>query len=307
MDNLDVKKLSIFDIEQLGEEYDFITCTGVLHHLPDPVAGCRKLKSVLSKDGVASLMLYGSTLRVGVYMLQDAFRTLGLKQSDEDVAFMKESLSVLPEFHALRAYAQAVDDWDFDGGLVDTFLNPQDVAYDVKEIMEFIEQSGLKFHSWNDNSDYEISNYLAEDAPLFARLSKLQKLDQWHFIDKFRQLRGTHRFLVCHEEKNNHTIEVGDARLDTLVPHLRPPMKVLEKAGPANNNTARIDRGGYTFLSPKEVSLFIEAIDGRTTIGKICVNLAARYKRPVEEVRSAAVSVFKDLYDKSHIMLQKIL
>ena len=40
-------------------EFDYIDCTGVLHHLPDPAAGMRALASVLQSDGGMGVMLYG--------------------------------------------------------------------------------------------------------------------------------------------------------------------------------------------------------------------------------------------------------
>src|SRR3977135_2352748 len=40
-------------------EFDYIDCTGVLHHLPDPAAGMRALASVLEPDGGVGVMLYG--------------------------------------------------------------------------------------------------------------------------------------------------------------------------------------------------------------------------------------------------------
>src|ERR1700729_3266993 len=39
-------------------EFDYIDCTGVLHHLPDPAAGMRALASVLEPDGGMGVMLY---------------------------------------------------------------------------------------------------------------------------------------------------------------------------------------------------------------------------------------------------------
>ena len=50
--NLDVVELSLFDVGTLNRKFDFIVSTGVLHHLPDPVAGGQALAEVLEPDGV---------------------------------------------------------------------------------------------------------------------------------------------------------------------------------------------------------------------------------------------------------------
>ena len=57
-------------------QFDYIDCTGVLHHLPDPAAGMRALASVLNPDGGMGVMLYGEYGRSGVYPLQELLQTL---------------------------------------------------------------------------------------------------------------------------------------------------------------------------------------------------------------------------------------
>src|SRR5689334_6783901 len=56
--------------------FDYIDCTGVLHHLPDPAAGMQALASVLHPDGGMGVMLYVEYGRSGVYPLQELLRTL---------------------------------------------------------------------------------------------------------------------------------------------------------------------------------------------------------------------------------------
>src|SRR4051812_17829003 len=66
--NLKLFKGDLVDIGTLGTSFDVILCTGVLHHMADPSAGLAALREVLAPDGVMVLMLYGQTVRTGVYM-----------------------------------------------------------------------------------------------------------------------------------------------------------------------------------------------------------------------------------------------
>ena len=66
----------------MQRRFDLIVCTGVLHHLLDPDAGLRALRSVLKPDGAIYLMVYAPYGRTGIYMLQEYCRTLGVGRSD---------------------------------------------------------------------------------------------------------------------------------------------------------------------------------------------------------------------------------
>ena len=79
--NLDLRQLPIEHVGELQRTFDLIVCTGVLHHLADPDAGLRALRSVLKPDGAMYLMVYAPYGRTGVYMLQDYCRRLGVGTS----------------------------------------------------------------------------------------------------------------------------------------------------------------------------------------------------------------------------------
>ena len=49
--NLETRQLPIESADALGQTFDLIVCTGVLHHLVDPDAGLRALRSVLKPEG----------------------------------------------------------------------------------------------------------------------------------------------------------------------------------------------------------------------------------------------------------------
>jgi SAM-dependent methyltransferase len=103
LDNLNLRQMNLLDVARLDSgPYDLIVSTGVLHHLPDPDVGLRALRDVLAPDGVMNLMVYGRYLRVGVYMLQEAFRRLGCSHSLDDVALVRATLQVLPPHHSVH-------------------------------------------------------------------------------------------------------------------------------------------------------------------------------------------------------------
>src|SRR5271166_5501411 len=58
--NLNLHRLQIESAGELGDTFDQIVCTGVLHHLADPDVGLRSLRDVLVPDGAIHVMVYRS-------------------------------------------------------------------------------------------------------------------------------------------------------------------------------------------------------------------------------------------------------
>src|SRR5690242_13211878 len=84
--NLQLFKGDLREVASIGDQFDLILCTGVIHHMAEPGAGLAALRDVLAPGGVISLMVYGQTVRTGVYMVQDALRRIGVPQSAAGVA-----------------------------------------------------------------------------------------------------------------------------------------------------------------------------------------------------------------------------
>ena len=79
LDNLLIAQLPLERVGELGETFDQVICTGVLHHLADPALGLRALRSVLEPQGAMHLMVYAPYGRTGIYMLQEFCRRIGFR------------------------------------------------------------------------------------------------------------------------------------------------------------------------------------------------------------------------------------
>ena len=83
--NLDLHRLAIEQVGELGQMFDQIVCTGVLHHLPDPDIGLRALRNVLMPGGAMHLMVYATYGRAGIYMMQEYCRLLGVGATEAEL------------------------------------------------------------------------------------------------------------------------------------------------------------------------------------------------------------------------------
>ena len=213
-------QMSLGEIGSLGRTFDLIVCTGVLHHLPDPDAGLRCLRDVLKPHGVISLMLYGYFPRVGVYMLQEVFRQLGLKQDVAGIGVVKRAIDTLPNWHYLNVYKQIAPDLAYDSGLVDTFLHPADIAFTVSDILKLARDNDLTLQSWLDNLQYSLSATIGDAQNPVRKLAEtLPAANQWAIVELMGQSVARHNFLLCHpdKDKRDYILEFsGDGWLDYI-------------------------------------------------------------------------------------------
>jgi SAM-dependent methyltransferase len=307
--NLRLHCLSILDIEKLGEQFDLIVSSGVLHHLPDPDAGLRKLKAVLLPHGVMSIMVYGWYRRFGVYMMQEAFRLLGVEQTAEGVALVRETLDALPAWHHVKSYAKSAPDLSFDGGIVDTFLHSSDRAYTVAQVLRLASDNGLQFQDWLDRYGYSISALIPDGLGIHPLASRLKPEEQWQLVELLGQSLGTHAFLLCHPERNAKDYVVEFTTQDeegawlSYVPHLRPPIDVLRPSDPQHRTSATLRRLVHEFtLEGREVPLF-ELVNGDRTIAQI-IQACSPSAELIEENRAVAFRLFSRMREWDHLLYQ---
>jgi SAM-dependent methyltransferase len=270
--NLELYRLDLEEVGSLERTFDLIVSSGVIHHLPDPAAALRTLGEALAPRGVVSLMLYGYYPRVGVHMLQEAFRVLGLRQDAAGIAMVRHTLdSVLPARHHIAAYRDP--DRGFDAGLVDTYLHPRERAYTVPDVLQLVSDSGLKFQGWLDNLDYTISLHISKPQdPLRQAIEALPLPEQWRVIELIGQALARHFVLACHVDRpvSDYTLDfTGQAWLD-YVPSLRRPIAVSPAgSGEPPSETASVKRYGHRVELDATEEALLERIDGKRSIIEI--------------------------------------
>jgi len=248
LDNLKLFKGDLLEVGSLGTKFDVVISTGVLHHLADPGAGLAALRDVLAPDGVMVLMLYGQTVRTGVYMLQDAFRRVGVTQDEDGVARVRRMLAELPSRHYAQDYIRAARELKHDAALVDTFLHPQDRAYTVPQLLDLVETAGLSFQNWIDNHPYWRNGFWGSESAVAAAVDPLMPRDHWAAVEMLSQATGMHAFTVRHADADVARVDFDGEDWRRFVPHPAP--------GLARKAAGLFVRGGYE-LKCSELEQFV--------------------------------------------------
>jgi SAM-dependent methyltransferase len=269
--NLDVRSLAIESAGQLGQQFDMIVCTGVLHHLADPDAGLRALGSVLKPDGAMYLMVYAPYGRTGVNLIQEYCRRLGVGTSPQEISDLTTVLRGLPQHHPLISmFRGARESLDADA-LVDALLNPRDRTYSVPQVFEFLERSDLKFGRFYWQAPYSPRCGSISDTPHGPRLTELPEHEQFVEMELYRGLVTNHDFVAYRSDAAK--VSFDDERYQQYVPIRRAWTTCIEERLPEGAagmlvNQTHLFNDLFVFVDEQGKQMYA-AIDGHRTIAEI--------------------------------------
>jgi SAM-dependent methyltransferase len=272
--NLRVQQLAIEHAVDLGTTFDQIVCTGVLHHLPDPDAGLRALRSVLKPDGAMQLMVYAPYGRAGIYMVQEFCRRIGVHATDSNIRDLISALGALPPGHPLQSLLAQAPDFRNEAALADALLHPQDRAYSVPQLFEFLENGGLTFGRWVRQAPYSVLCGVLAKIPQSSRIARLSLPEQYAAIELFRGTMVRHS-VIAYRSDNAASQQItfsGDAWLGYVPIRMSDTICVQERlpAGAAGVliNQTHTYKDLFLPIGTTEKLLF-DAIDGVQSIGDI--------------------------------------
>lgn len=201
LQNIEFHQLSVMDVQKLGERFDQIVCTGVLHHLPDPDQGLCCLRDVLNPEGAMQIMVYAAYGRTGIYMMQDYCRLLGITPSEQELDALGAALDYMPEDHPLSWLRHRTKDFNSPDGLADALLNPCDRAYTVPQVQGWLGRCGMSFGRWFEQAPYLPQCGAMAKSPHAQRLASLPEAVQHAAVELFRGTITQHNFIAYRNDR----------------------------------------------------------------------------------------------------------
>jgi len=292
LNNLEVRQLPIENAADLGREFDHIICTGVLHHLADPDAGLRALRSVLKRDGAMYLMLYAPYGRAGVYMMQEYCRRLGVGTSFEEMRDLISVLKLLPPNHPVLAAQGGSREFNGDA-LADALLNPRDRSYTVPQLFDFLDGSGLVLGRWYWQAAYLPQCGMIARTPHATRLEQLPERERFAAMELWRGLMANHSLIAYRNEADHdeRRIRFDDDEYLRYVPVRMPWTACVTQNPPPGAaglviNQTHVFPDLYLTINVPQKNLY-EAIDGQKNIAEI-----------IEAVGETDPSIPQDFFEK---------
>lgn len=302
LENLELRRLRIEEVQELGRRFDQVVCTGVLHHLPDPDGGLRVLRDVLKPEGAMHLMVYAAYGRTGIYMMQEYCRVLKVRVSDQALQDLAATLDVLPRDHPIKSVLQHGKDFKHPDALADALLHPRDRAYTVPQLYAWLERCGMSFGRWFEQAPYLPQCGVVATAPHAAGLGSLPGPLQHAAVELFRGTMTQHSVIAYRDDYPWETqpIRFDRDRWRDFVPIRLPWTVCLRERIPPGFVAVLINRAHTCpdLALPIDAAQerLLGAIDGYRTVEQI-VRLGAE-----ESGRQQALEFFKRLWQYDQIV-----
>ncbi|MFV0496247.1 class I SAM-dependent methyltransferase [Mycobacterium sp.] len=292
--NLELHRLPVEEVSTLGRDFDLIMSTGVLHHLADPPQGMKALADCLKPDGVTALMLYARYGRIGVELMQSVFRDLGLRQDDDGVRKVKETISALDQRHPFISYRETAPDLYYDAGLVDTCLHGRDRSFTTGDCIDLVTDAGLVFQRWHLNAPYyphDTESLSAPASEFYQLMSEQPERKMWSLLERIRSSNACHFFTATHADRPKRSYVIDFSSPDALdyVPRLRL------KCGLSG---AELSRPAWSLTLNAADLPFVQHINRQRTIREIATAVGQPGNDSVEQelYENAARRLFQSLW-----------
>ncbi len=188
--NVNFLVCDILDVQRLAKSFDIIDCVGVLHHMADPLAGWKTLKSALRPGGIMTIGLYSKIAKSRVVPTQDYAKKKGYDGTLDGIRkFRRDVLSAIRkapdarnEDEKILADSEIVQFIDFHTSsmLRDLVFHVQEYAYTLPELKDVLKTLGLRFLGFQFNSSKPLRAYHQR----FPNDTHGDNLDNWTIFEQ---------------------------------------------------------------------------------------------------------------------------
>jgi 2-polyprenyl-3-methyl-5-hydroxy-6-metoxy-1,4-benzoquinol methylase len=279
--NLDVRQENINAVDYAAE-FDYVICTGVLHHQANPPATLRLVARSLKPNGILELMVYNRFHRFATSAFQKAMRIMTIESEDDHFEQLRVARTLLGEADENSSMRRLHDQIAGmpDVAVGDALIYPVEHSYTVRSLAEMATASGLRLATPRVNPFDEVSGadeweLRIADPELARRYERLDDQNRWYVTNLLRLERSPLLwfFLQSNDTKRNipDQATLAGEFLDTVFRRNSTTLRsYLLDSG--ERNRYRLSRRSVEFPSRKPdpgVLDIYEMIDGTRSMREI--------------------------------------
>jgi tetratricopeptide (TPR) repeat protein len=144
LNNVDYAQADLSKLPSTGKKFDMIDCSGVLHHLADPMAGWRALLSMLPAGGVMRVGLYSELARAPIVLAHRFIAERGYGGNPDEIRQCRQEIMDLSPDNPIRKVVYSPDFFSL-SACRDMLFHVQEHRLTLPQISRFLDENGLKF------------------------------------------------------------------------------------------------------------------------------------------------------------------
>lgn len=283
-------------------EFDYVICTGVIHHNADPALPLKSLARSLKPDGVLELMVYNYYHRIQTTAFQKAIRLLGggqgLPDVERELPLTRRLIDSFPggthmgEFLALQKPLP-------EAAVADSLLQPVEFSYTVASLADMARTCGLNIATYCVNQFDKVKGHLDwesefTDPEVAAAYARLPDLERWQVSNLLRGETSPMLWFYLQRQDTPrpvpHAAALTQAFLDTVFQAARSGMQNYILCGPEEYrlSPAKIPLPAPVKPADPLCAQVLAACDGVTAMRRILQDLGVLNKAEYLRLRLAS-------------------
>jgi len=142
--NIEYRQADILALASSTDRFDVIECTGVLHHLEDPLAGWNILCSLLRRAGVMRIGLYSEIARRHVVRAREFIVAKGFAATNDGIRACRTAILEQRDDELLARVVRGEDFYSL-SGCRDLLFHVQEHRFTLPQIGGLLERLNLEF------------------------------------------------------------------------------------------------------------------------------------------------------------------
>jgi ubiquinone/menaquinone biosynthesis C-methylase UbiE/tetratricopeptide (TPR) repeat protein len=197
VDNVEFMQADILDIEGLGRQFDLISCSGVLHHMEDPLEGWRRLLACLKPDGYMKIALYSEAARQTVVACRNWIEEQGFAATPQGIRDFRQAIMALDADNPLTDIVNWTDFYSM-SMCRDLVFHVQERRVTLPWIKSVLDDLQLSCLSMRISNPQYLKEYLSK----YAGDQDLCNLDTLHEYENHnpKTFRDMYSFWCCRKE-----------------------------------------------------------------------------------------------------------
>lgn len=178
MNNISFINMDLLCSKTLGDSYDVIECSGVLHHLENPGIGLKYLTDQLEEGGYIKLGLYSELARRSIVEARSIIARYGLESTHDSVRKFRHDV-LTDKYPGLKDQLCSWSDFYSVSECRDLCFHVKEHRFSIEQLDELLRGAGLKFcgfmlkRSWRNLYHRE-----------FPQDTNMTSLDNWSIFEE---------------------------------------------------------------------------------------------------------------------------